>query len=521
MKGQTVIELTDVKSGEVTKIEDSNFLTSAIQELCNPTFKTHDTLEAISFREEGVCSLEALTRGLMLFDDVLEENTNIYFPPSSVGMVGHAGTGTYLGSDATMGSFNVSQSTLNSPTEKSYVWDFTAEQANGIIKSVCLTSQTGGHIGNGTLTPPEKADASLKSFSNIIKSKLVVQYPEEVYLYTRLPVYISLRGDYLLQIDLSKISTGELLFNKTFFDSKRIDLFNTFAPINSIDDSRRGTSYIGHKYSRTEVITKTIPSDFTLGVNFGMAQDGRYLYFTSGASQQESSESNAWGPGNELKLLKIDLEALTFEVLSVVNTTGRAISIRVPYTALSSAGNTFAVADSYMFVKGWVNSSGKTELYAINLRNNTDVKQITDAEGRTQVIGSTSQSSFPLPFIMNMSGKVCFLDTTARVHLSDTQSLLCCVSTKDFKVAYMNTPISSVFSQGPLIQQSNYEANIIPTDIPLYFGSDKRSAYSLSATSTIHLCVVPNYLATVNNLTTPVEKTPAQTMRITYKLMKE
>ena len=58
LKGHTIIELTDINTGEVSVVEDTNFVTTALEELCQPVFKSQFTLETAAFRREGGCSAE-------------------------------------------------------------------------------------------------------------------------------------------------------------------------------------------------------------------------------------------------------------------------------------------------------------------------------------------------------------------------------------------------------------------------------------------------------------------------------
>ena len=212
LKGITTIELTDIESGEVNVVQEENFITNALPRLCQPILRNQDTLATTLFRSEGGISTEALLRGLLLFDSNLGESPNTVIPPLGVKMVGHGGEGTYAGSDLTLGSFNSNQSDLVSPNERTYVWDFTAEQANGIINSVCLTTQVGGQIGYGSNMKPERSASSLKQFSNITKSKMRVVSNAASNPRTRMPVYLSFTNDEMIFFNVDRFTLGELVF---------------------------------------------------------------------------------------------------------------------------------------------------------------------------------------------------------------------------------------------------------------------------------------------------------------------
>lgn len=137
VKGRTKIELFDAKTGKRQKVvESSNLVTNALNHLINFDVMGNNNLDAYVFP----IAAKALG-GIMLFDgDIAEDANNIYFP-TSVHLVGHADRSN--GTTPLRGSFNSLESGV---TEDGYrsVWDFGTSQANGNIKSICLTNQTAG-----------------------------------------------------------------------------------------------------------------------------------------------------------------------------------------------------------------------------------------------------------------------------------------------------------------------------------------------------------------------------------------
>ena len=73
LKGKTTFELTDVNTGEVEVVEDTNMITNALQEMLTTYgYFGGDVLGAI-----GSSSLWVnLLGGLLLFDTKLDENVN-------------------------------------------------------------------------------------------------------------------------------------------------------------------------------------------------------------------------------------------------------------------------------------------------------------------------------------------------------------------------------------------------------------------------------------------------------------
>ena len=527
LKGQTIIELTDIVSGDVKVIKEDNFITNAFRDLCQPILKNQDTIFSTAFRDEAGVTTESIFRGLLLFDKNLGENPNNYFASADTRMIGHGGAITYTGSDISLGSFNSNQSDLTSPNERMYVWDFTSEQANGIINSICLTTQVGGQIGTGSQTKSEGTTAVLKPFSNINKSKIRGVYNTTLQSpMNRMPVYLSFANDYLLLFDVARFSTGLLAFYKVDLSSRKVDVFKRFLPIQVLDASNRNLNVVGAGYTNVTEETISIPSGFSTGANFGMAQDGKYLYLTSGTASNESNESSAWAPGTSISILKIDLENLTSEVLSVTNTTGASLAIRAASSAFPYGCFTFGVSNNYLFARSWVASNGAevADLFAINLANNTTVVKVKDRVGKEKIVGISARPN-STPFMMTIKGKIAFTDRSARPNeytgSPSSHSMVCLVSTDSFIVEYLEASIESVFTTGMLTHFNSTYSKAFPTDNQLYYCVEDRGGEYTSTEATYNVNVYPNALMTINNLQTPIEKTASQTMRVTYKIMKE
>ena len=149
LKGKTTFELTDVNTGEVEVIEDSNMITNGLQDFL-ATYG-YFGCDVLSDDKMGASSLwvNALG-GLFLFDSRLEENVNNILMPAGVKMIGNGSKDmSNSGVVTELGSYNTSESGLQSDGSVKLVYDFSTQQANGTIACVCLTSKLGGYIGMG------------------------------------------------------------------------------------------------------------------------------------------------------------------------------------------------------------------------------------------------------------------------------------------------------------------------------------------------------------------------------------
>lgn len=149
IKGKTTFELTDVNTGEVEVIEDSNMITNALQEfLTTYGYFGCDILNNDTMRNNSLWV--NLLGGLFLFDTALDEDVNNTFMPAGVKMIGNGSKDvSNSGTVTELGSYNTTESGTQSDGSIKLVYDFNTAQANGTIACACLTSKIGGYSGMG------------------------------------------------------------------------------------------------------------------------------------------------------------------------------------------------------------------------------------------------------------------------------------------------------------------------------------------------------------------------------------
>ena len=137
MKGKTKIILTNVETGEQEVHEDTNLITDALDKIIN--------IEMAMNQAPNTNLLPIATKalgGLMLFDGPLTEDpSNIHFPVEAH-LVGYANQSTNT-TDKYRGSYNTIESGKTNTGFVS-VWDFGTTQANGTIKAIARTHTWGG-----------------------------------------------------------------------------------------------------------------------------------------------------------------------------------------------------------------------------------------------------------------------------------------------------------------------------------------------------------------------------------------
>ena len=138
MKGHAKIELFDAKTGELKEVrEEKNLVTNATKYMMAFLNK----INRAPGSEVFPIATKALG-GIMLFNKEIEEDPeNIEFPIANQ-LIGYAGRETNV-TNPQAGSLNPLE-TVNEDDGYTTVWDFGTSQANGVIKSICLTSAYAG-----------------------------------------------------------------------------------------------------------------------------------------------------------------------------------------------------------------------------------------------------------------------------------------------------------------------------------------------------------------------------------------
>lgn len=298
MKGQTIIELKDVKTGEIERHVDNNMMTNAISEI----FKTRGLMARNGFPQTDL--VKSCLGGILLFDSALTENVSNVFPPTSVTMVGNGAMDVVSTDEVTeMGSYNSNESGWQNDGSFLAVYDFSTSQANGTIASVCLTSDIGGYIGFGNST------------SNKRKTTLKSQYQYSGIFDTPYSMdgYTPVRVDYTAStVDMVKTSSLNPYSDDYFLTVGKLKIVKYKIPLTSLSIKITPTALV--KVSEYEV---AIPSEFVASNIFWTVDDG-IIYVVP--------TNNDWLANASIKILKINADNTT-SVINLINTTGETLNM--------------------------------------------------------------------------------------------------------------------------------------------------------------------------------------------------
>ena len=143
LKGKSIIELTDVHTGEKEIYEDENLVTEAIFDVLNTNIQgamyNSPSFDSQSGEAWLLPVYQRLTGGILLYQDEIEEDPSVIYAPLNNPLIGYASNDANNTEDIQRGSRNLTESKAVDGGFK-YVWDFATSQANGTISCICLTN---------------------------------------------------------------------------------------------------------------------------------------------------------------------------------------------------------------------------------------------------------------------------------------------------------------------------------------------------------------------------------------------
>ena len=476
IKGKTLIELKDVVTGEVKQYEDSNMVTNAL----NNYLDTYGTWGASLFNDYNfrqVPMWRTLLGGLFLFDKTIEEDVNNTFMPAGVTMVGNGSYNLSNSGEVTeMGSFNNTESGVQSDGSIKFVYDFSTQQANGSIACACLTSSIGGYIGMGNSSGKSITNSSYNL--NIYQQNAYTGKVNNLMYQGGLSngncmSYIDIENDVLYAVNprciyySSSYAEDVAMHWKT---TKKIQVFKLKAKVRNTDIKDAvnavNTGYIIETYNidiPQAILDYGASNDYVQVVTDSITKN-TYIVFAK--SYQVSAGANFY-------VMKID-KNMTVTAHKITNNTGVSLNTNRNVSVVPMCFN-----GDYLWIQEY---GGGYKLYGI---------KYTDS---TQVIST----GFKIE-----SGSMYSLDT----------DLIC---------------IYGGYNKARLIYdaKSNTMRYVNAVDIDginnMLAIAGKRGVYLANlqkSTTSEHIILKdPRYLATINNLAEPVVKTASQTMKVTYTI---
>ena len=143
IKGSATIELTNA-DGTKQIIKHDNMITNAVADMFRSYMGDMPLIHKLNFYDYTYAG--TIFGGLLLFDDILNDDASDYAIPSTK-ITGYASDTAYSGKDLSRGSRNIAESGLQEDGSYKLVWDFGTSQGNGNIQSIALCPIAMGKIG--------------------------------------------------------------------------------------------------------------------------------------------------------------------------------------------------------------------------------------------------------------------------------------------------------------------------------------------------------------------------------------
>lgn len=546
LKGHATVELTNIKTGEKKVYEDDNFITGAAERLIQPLGcmgRGGQLYGATNYNSPYVDFTLNLTRGLMLFDDVIPEDKDIIYAPAGVNQIGAGTASAYNGACLECGSYNTSESgpiynTGNTEWDEligyKHVWDFSATRANGTIKSICLTTETGGYMTDGLCDNKTYSDFQSPAYNEIKNFKYLANPYYAIHSYG------------------SKTSTSELIsrINLTMIDSTNNQMVvwgdtdcNTYAhlyaqnkinayyydfPVNScnlltrINVSNSGSKPSGKNFSNNLIKKETFEMPNTLKEWMqGLAANAIYCQGNTCADKLFFifHTSSSYAPGGIYQVWEINPWTKTNKHYQLTNTTQKTLFN--PSVQLMNSTSSI-IADHKSSVLGLDNGyflmliADTYRGYLVNAENTSDVTELgiydyLNNEIVPITLGTSNGGFSGTDISKGETGRLYKLTQDKYVIgnpgiMSQYFLVIDCVN-KNIKMK--RGWIERLLNNG-YIYRLKHLPDRYCTGMNWYIYNSEL----------IEFYIDPSYLITVNNLSEPITKTNEYSMKITYVIKK-
>lgn len=572
LKGCTRIELTNVNTGEKTVHEEHNMITNAFDYFAQgfgafggavyqqPFMGNGDVTNIPSGANFRTNPLRFMTNGLILLNKSLpEDKDHVYITPEDdVRIVGCGMDGQYTGAQPEAGTYNKQES---GEIENGYkhVWDFATNQANGKIACACLTTpHSAGHgslvgfptlnddwyggfqpiMGSGSFHHICCEDAFTDSWD---ASKLM--YIDEANnrmvrvknIYSLYASSTATTGNVTNEHDDQGRCINRNVFTDTFLSKKYIELevyrfpYSEVSIFDKLNEFKTEERYYQNNYAKTtyeypsfkllETVKVEIPAEIKTiltqhadklvtdtewrwAVSANMSEKYLNIIFsvpsTAGSGAQIKIEKNE----ENIHLWRIDMQTFESTYVSIKNTTNEVI-LRDMFSGYCVYEGAYGrrihayATDEYIVIPQQCENSC-FKFFVINIKDNADVKLVKDLEGNDFLTNWNCYTFF------DFGGYIfCNNDGAAfRFGLANG------------KASIINSRTYNVF----FYKNDNYgrwrvQGTTHNTKIP--------KVLKCHSSRGVEMVMMPDFLTTINNLGSEVQKTAETTMKVTYTITDE
>lgn len=508
IKGSATIELTNA-DGTKQIIKHDNMITNAVADMFRSYMGDMPLIHKLNFYDYTYAG--TIFGGLLLFDDILNDDASDYAIPSTK-ITGYASNTAYSGNDLSRGSRNIAESGLQEDGSYKLVWDFGTSQGNGNIQSIALCPIAMGKIGASDAPVrseyvsyrlgeeayvPYRSSGSKGAFPDYYR--LLDATVDGVNSQSIFPVAIIgniiyavdwRNVDYIYNSAYNLVNNGGILKLYKFkyqFNSVSISATTGRAKYVETIDVQIPTEIVNLAYTRTDGYQYGV-----VGIHFNK-RDNKLIVFPY-------SLKTALAPNATLPYVEIDLlDNYKVTNCSMTNTTNQSLSIYGKWFSNYGSRCGLYISNDHILMIGGTGADAR--MYVINRTDNAKVVKVK--------IGGEDFVPYNLNYrnALNFCSKI-INNNTAVVTFGE-------IGYSDPYDMYIIDLTTGVAKKCNTVGQNdgNRVINIyypIMTDGAIVYDSDTY----MGCTPKLN----PFILTTKNNLDEPVVKTASQTMKITYTL---
>ena len=459
--GKTKIELYDVKRNIKQIVKSENTFQNTV---LADYFRSYGEEDCNPFRSDsydGTDLWKNALGGIFLLKN--QENVGNKFMSLGNKMVGNGSYGILNNTNPTeMGSYNSSEEVANA-NSITMVYDYSTAQANDTIRCVCLTSRVGGYIGYGNTSGTYHSSRtynfqSLQSTRGVVLLNKQTAYGNYVY---------DVRGDY---------SDGKLKIVKTRRSLITGSVFDGYSTNIEFDLATVGDAYnlSGHSYS------PGCPKLYDIG-------NGIFRFVPCVGT------TDYIGVGGTAYYYEFDAENETLTQKSFTNSS----SNKLCYSTRDGDNLIFAFFGDYAICSANNYLASKLEIFNIDTNSHYDTLDATTISG---YFGADFRRSYT--FILDNNWLAFNIDAGYNrypVYMYDLSTKTCHPN----NMGEVKNPPASI----GLFANPSLGSGILDR-IEQYPNEDRTKGF-------VHN---PLYLATINNLSSQVNKDATKTMKVIYTL---
>lgn len=464
-KGQTKIELFE-KGEKVGEVKDNNMMTNMLSKVFNPPRVVAGSVSSINLLQGLTPIYNVALGGLLLYENTIDEDAETEFSSVSNKCIGHAG-GDYSGVQATRGTLNASETGYINDSEKwrgyRYVWDFGTDKANGTISCACLTSKTGGNSGYGSGIDYAISEsnnyfhvspADLHNIAPTYGQKFDIANTNEI-LSEAFGMYLGKAEDGYSRFSYFQ-NKSQLVLVELPIENSEVNIVDDFTTNGKqLDFNNIGKSGMTYRINRYDM-----PFEIEANYTSVFVEDGK-LFIVSMVSN------------SNFKFCTFDADSKSFST----------VENRIVSPAFLLYQNRLCKVGNYWFA------------YSLD---RTQLIRYPYAGGTGEAVDTSEDLDRLQPFNGDLV-KIDIWQNTSRLAVYDAEEPELNFKSVDTYSGSGHMYYPYIYEQGFIMEVDLYTnaggVNVTP------------KAYRLSP-----------YLATINNLQTPITKTSAQTMKITYEV---